>query len=259
MDAPQASPILEVLDVRLSFHGVNALAGASFPVARSSLTALIGPNGAGKTTLFNVISGLVRPDSGTIRFNGRNLVGLKPESIARRGLARTFQIARGLPRLSVYEHLMLAGRSQPGESFVRGILGDPRVRQAERDLDARARNVAWRLRLDGVLDHPAHGLSGGQKKLLEIGRALMAEARMILLDEPVAGVNPTLANEITEQLRALAREDVTILLIEHDMAMVAKLCDHVVAMADGIVLARGTYEEVARNEKVREAYLGVRG
>src|SRR5258707_15860275 len=161
---------------------------------------LIGRNGAGKTTLFNVVSGLVPTDSGSIRFDGREIAGWAPDAVSRRGLVRTFQGARGFPKLSVFQHLMLYGRDQPGESLWQAIVGTRAARERETELAERAWQTARFLRLDHLIDNPATALSGGQKKLLEIGRALIAQPRLVLLDEPTAGVNPTLQNGIGERL-----------------------------------------------------------
>jgi ABC-type branched-subunit amino acid transport system ATPase component len=250
--------LLQVIGVERSFYGVVALSGVDLSVTAQRITGLIGPNGAGKTTLFNCITGVVPPDRGRIIFAGDDIAGLRPDQIARRGLARTFQIARGLPRLSVIENLMLYAGQQPGERLLPALLRPAAVQRCEEELVARAVAVARRLNLYSVLANPAADLSGGQKKLLEIGRVLMAEPKLILLDEPVAGVNPTLAREIGEHLKALASEGMTILLIEHHLDMVARLCDHVIVMAEGRRLAEGSFAVVADNPAVQEAYMGRR-
>ena len=250
--------LLEVRDVARSFYGVTALAGATFDVEAGRITGLIGPNGAGKTTLFNCISGVIPPTSGHVVFDGRDITGLKPEHITQTGLVRTFQIARGLPRLSVLENLMLYGPDQPGEKMGHALLRTAAAKRREDELLARAVGIARRLNLTHVLQNPASALSGGQKKLLEIGRALMAEPKMILLDEPVAGVNPTLAGEIATHLKSLVGEGITILLVEHHMDMVARLCDHVIVLAEGRRLAEGSFDIVAANTAVQEAYMGRR-
>jgi ABC-type branched-subunit amino acid transport system ATPase component len=250
--------LLEVSQVERSFYGVHALTGADLKVEAGRITGLIGPNGAGKTTLFNCITGVIPPDRGRIIFDGHDIAGLRPDQITQLGLVRTFQIARGLPRLSVLDNLMLYGANQPGEDMLPALLRLPRALKREEVLIERAVAVARRLNLMGVIRNPASDLSGGQKKLLEIGRALMTEPKLILLDEPVAGVNPTLAREIGEQMKALARDGITILLIEHHMDMVARLCDHVVVLAEGRHLAEGSFDEVAGNPTVQEAYMGRR-
>ena len=206
--------------------------------------------------MFNVVSGLVPPDAGSIRFDGEEIAGWAPDAISRRGLVRTFQVARGFPKLSVFQHLMLYGRDQPGESLWQAIVGTKAAREREAALAERAWETARFLKLDHLIDNPATALSGGQKKLLEIGRALMAEPRLVLLDEPTAGVNPTLQNEIGERLLELPRRGITVLLIEHDMGFIARLCDPVIVMAEGQVLTQGTFDEVRTDHRVREAYLG---
>jgi ABC-type branched-subunit amino acid transport system ATPase component len=250
--------LLQVDDVTRSFYGVHALTGANLAIPGHGITGLIGPNGAGKTTLFNCISGVIPPDGGRIVFNGLDITGRRPDEITRAGLVRTFQIARVLPRLSVLDNLMLYGDRQPGENVVAALLKTQAMREREQELLERAAGIAARLNLTKVIHNKASALSGGQKKLLEIGRTLMAEPKMILLDEPVAGVNPTLAREIGEHLKALARDGLPILLIEHHMDMVARLCDHVIVMAEGRRLAQGTFEAVSNDPDVQEAYLGRR-
>lgn len=244
--------------LHLGFYGVQVLRGVDLAVPEGSLTGLIGPNGAGKSTLFNAISGLYRPDAGSVRLGGRDVTGLAPERLVAAGLVRSFQLARGFPKLSVFQHLMLYGADQPGERLLPALLGAAGVRRREAELAERARAIAKRLRLDHVLDNPVTALSGGQKKLVEIGRALMADPKVLLLDEPMAGVNPTLADEIAAHLVALNRDGLTICLIEHDMALIKRLCDPVIVMAEGKVLTQGAFDAVAADERVQEAYLGRR-
>jgi ABC-type branched-subunit amino acid transport system ATPase component len=250
--------LLDVRAVTRSFYGVAALRGVTLAVEASRITGLIGPNGAGKTTLFNCVSGLVPPDAGRIVFDNVDITGARPDLIARRGLVRTFQIARGFPRLTVLEHLLLHGQAQPGEKLSVALLRSAAMREREAELYARALEVARRLELTRVLYNTAAELSGGQKKLLEIGRALMAEPKMLLLDEPIAGVNPTLARAIGERLRELAADGITILLIEHQMDAIARLCDHVIVLAEGRTLIEGTFAALAENPVVQEAYMGRR-
>ncbi len=252
------APILEVRDVRLAFSGLKALDGATFGIMPGRLTALVGPNGAGKTTLFNVMSGLLRPDSGEILLRGRNLAGLSPDQISLSRMVRTFQIARGLPKMTVFEHLMLYGREQPGEKLWQVVSNLSAVRRHEEKLAEQALSVALRLRLMPVIDHLVTNLSGGQKKLLEIGRALMAEPDVILFDEPAAGVNPTLAEEIGDKLMDIVREGRTVVLIEHDMALVERVADHVIVLALGRTLTEGSFADIRDSDAVQRAYLGVR-
>jgi ABC-type branched-subunit amino acid transport system ATPase component len=254
--AETSDAILTIDRVALAFGGLRALDGVTFGVEPRRLTALIGPNGAGKTTLFNVVSGLLKPKQGTIRLKGRDIAGLTPDAIARAGMVRTFQIPRGLPKMSVFEHLMLYGAAQPGETLAGALTG--RGRPREEALAEAALAIARRLRLAHVIDNLVGALSGGQKKLLEIGRALMAEPEVILFDEPAAGVNPTLAEEIGDHLKAIVAEGRTVLLIEHDMALVERIAERVVVMALGKTLAEGTFDEVREDRAVQEAYLGGR-
>src|SRR3954447_14268897 len=185
--------LLEVRGLERAFYGVRALRGADLDVAAGTITGLIGPNGAGKTTLFHCVTGLVPPERGRVVFDGTDITGWRPDRITRAGLVRTFQIARGFPRLSVMENLLLYGADQPGERILQAVLRSPAAKRREEELRTRARVVAHRLNLARVLDNRAAELSGGQKKLLEIGRALMTDPKLILLDEPIAGINPTLA------------------------------------------------------------------
>ena len=250
--------LLEIHDLSKSFDGVHALRGVDLTVRAGRVTGLIGPNGAGKTTLFNCVSGMIRPDSGAIRFAGQDIAGWRPDRITRAGLVRTFQIAHGFPRLSVLENLLLYGPDQPGERLLPALTRPAEARRRDDELHARATTIARRLSLDKVLDNRAADISGGQKKLLEIGRALMAEPRLLLLDEPVAGVNPSLAREIASHLRDLLVEGISVLLIEHHMDTIAALCDPVIVMAEGTMLREGSFDELANDAAVREAYMGRR-
>ena len=253
---PADRPLLVCDAVYRSFYGVHALSGADLTVRAGTITGLIGPNGAGKTTLFNCISGVIPPERGRIAFDGVEIAGWPPHRVTEAGLIRTFQIARGFPRLTVLENLMLYGARQPGEALLTAIGGGGRAR--ERELLDRAFGVAERLNLGQVANNPASDLSGGQKKLLEIGRALMADPKLILLDEPIAGVNPTLALEIGEHLHRLREEGLSFLIIEHHMDAIARLCDPVVVMAEGRKLAEGSFTEIAARDDVQEAYMGGR-
>jgi ABC-type branched-subunit amino acid transport system ATPase component len=238
-------PLLEIQDLTRSFDGVHALRGVDLSVQSGRITGLIGPNGAGKTTLFNCISGMIRPDTGSIKFAGRSIAGWRPDRITNAGLMRTFQIAHGFPRLSLLENLLLYGPHQPGERMLPAILRPPAARRRDEELHARAVAIARRLNLTAVLHNRAADLSGGQKKLLEIGRAL-------------AGVNPTLALEIASHLRELKAEGITVLLIEHHMDTIAALCDPVIVMAEGAALREGSFGDLANDPVVREAYMGRR-
>jgi ABC-type branched-subunit amino acid transport system ATPase component len=250
--------LLEIHALTKSFDGVHALRGVELSVQAGRVTGLIGPNGAGKTTLFNCVSGMLRPDTGDIKFAGQSIAGWRPDRITSAGLVRSFQIAHGFPRLSVLENLLLYGPRQPGERVLPAILRPPAARRRDDELHAQAEAIAGRLNLSGVLGNRAADLSGGQKKLLEIGRALMAEPKLLLLDEPVAGVNPTLARDIASHLRDLVAEGISVLLIEHHMDTIAALCDPVIVMAEGARLREGSFEALANDPIVREAYMGRR-
>lgn len=249
---------LRIEGLKLDFYGVHVLRGVDLEVPEKSFTGLIGPNGAGKSTLFNAVSGLYRPKGGKVMIGSTETTGKPPERLVAAGLVRSFQLARGFPKLSVFQHLMLYGADQPGEALLAGLFGSPASRRREAALAERAHGIARRLRLDHVLDNPVTALSGGQKKLVEIGRALMADPKVLLLDEPMAGVNPTLADQIAEHLIALNRDGLTICLIEHDMALIKRLCHPVIVMAEGKTLTRGSFDEVASDPRVQEAYLGRR-
>jgi branched-chain amino acid transport system ATP-binding protein/neutral amino acid transport system ATP-binding protein len=250
--------LLSITGIAKHFGGVVALDRADLAVEPGTITGLIGPNGAGKTTLFNVVTGLIRPDAGRIVFDGEDITRWRPDRIARRGLVRTFQIARGFPLLTVMENLLVYGPHQPGEAMAALFLARRSAAAAERALVERALAVAARLELTAVLDQRASEISGGQKKLLEIGRALMAEPKLVLLDEPIAGVNPALADRIAHHLVDLRNEGLTILLIEHNMDMIARLCEPVVVMAAGRRLTQGRFADVAADATVQEAYMGRR-
>jgi ABC-type branched-subunit amino acid transport system ATPase component len=252
------APILEIRGLVRRFGGVVALDGLDLTVREGTVTALIGPNGAGKSTAFQCISGVIRPDEGRVTFAGRDITGLRSDRITAAGLVRSFQIARGIPRLTVLENLLLYGQAQPGESLFSAMFGSREVRWREATLRTRAQVVAERLNLTHVLDNPASALSGGQKKLMEIGRALMAEPRLLLLDEPVAGVNPTLAAEIAQHIAHLRDEGMTVLIVEHHMDFVASLCDPVIVMAEGRKLTEGRFKAIAEDARVQEAYMGRR-
>ena len=255
---PRNVPLLEVRALQRSFYGVRALDGVDLVVEAGTITGLIGPNGAGKTTLFHCVSGLIPPEGGRVLFDGRDVTGWRADRVTQAGLVRTFQIARGFPRLTVLENLLLYGDGQPGESLARAIARPAAVRSREAALTERALAVAQRLNLTRVIDDPASDLSGGQKKLLELGRALMTDPKLILLDEPIAGVNPTLAREIAEHLHALRAEGMTFLIIEHHLDLIARLCRPVIVMAEGRHLAEGAFAEIAGDPRVQEAYMGRR-
>ncbi|MBA2240622.1 MAG: ABC transporter ATP-binding protein [Solirubrobacterales bacterium] len=226
-------------------------------VADGSITALIGPNGAGKTTFFNVITGFYRADGGTATFEGRRVLGRPPYLIARMGMVRTFQITKALARMSVLDNMLLAAPHQPGESLSGVLLRPGASRRREREVASKAEELLEVFNLTKLTDQYAGTLSGGQRKLLELSRALMAEPRFLLLDEPMAGINPTLGRRLLDHMQRLRSEDgVTFLFIEHDMEVVMNHSDRVVVMAQGTVIADGEPHEIRSDQKVIDAYLG---
>jgi neutral amino acid transport system ATP-binding protein len=252
--------LLRVDGVVKRFGGLAAVAGASLEVEEESITALIGPNGAGKTTLFNVVSGFVHPDRGSVELEGMRIDGRSPHAVNRRGLVRTFQTPRALRRMSVLENVLLAAPGQPGERLWRLVASPRAVRRRERAVEAQARELLRLVRLDGLADDYAGTLSGGQRKLLEFARALMTAPRIVLLDEPMAGVSPPLALQLLDHMRALRDElGLTFLLIDHDLEVVMSVSDHVIVMNEGRVIAAGTPAEVRANPLVVDAYLGTHG
>ena len=249
--------MLEVKGVDKSFGGLMAVCNCSLEVQEGSITGLIGPNGAGKTTLFNVITGYYKPDRGRIIFQGKGIDGLAPHRIFQKRLYRTFQITREFAQMTVLENLMLMPNQQIGERIWNTWLRPGRVRRQERGIQEKALEVLEFVELIDLKDEYADSLSGGQKKLLELARSMMAEPRMVLLDEPGAGVNPTLMRKLVANIRKLCKEKkITFFLIEHDMDLVLNLCDPLIVMSEGKKLAEGTPEEISKNERVLEAYLG---
>jgi branched-chain amino acid transport system ATP-binding protein len=250
--------LLQAQGLRKSFAGVHAVAGADFSVQEGSITGLIGPNGAGKTTTFDLVAGSVAVDSGRVSFAGRDITSWSADRVARAGLLRTFQIPRTFNRMTVWENLLFAGDRHPGEHLLVGMFAAPGTRRREREIRSRAGEVLEFLQIEHVADDAAGTLSGGQRKLLELGRALMQRPRMLLLDEPFAGVAPALRREISDLLRTLQQQGHTILLIEHDLDAVMRLVDHLVVMHLGSVLVAGEPHAVRNDERVLEAYLGGR-
>ena len=253
----KADALLVAEGVRKAFGGVTAVDIERFSVNEGEIVALIGPNGAGKTTFFNVLTGFERADMGTWSFAGRPLAGKPAFRVARAGMVRTFQIPKALARLSVLENMMLAAPAQPGERALAAMLR-PVWRSRERAVTSRAREILAWIGLDSMERDFAGTLSGGQRKLLELARALMTEPRLLMLDEPMAGVNPVLAEQLLLRLRELRDGGMTLLFVEHDMDVVARIASVVVCMAEGRVIARGTAAEVASTSAVIDAYLGSR-
>ena len=250
-------PLLTVRDLVKDFGGLRAIDGCGLEVRPGTITGLIGPNGAGKTTLFNIITGFIRPDAGRVHFRGRDITNLPPYRIFQRGLARTFQIPREHHSMTVAENLMLVPHGQAGERLWNAWIRPGAVRREEERHLEKALEVLGFVDLEHMAWEPAGKLSGGQKKLLELARTLMADPAMILLDEPGAGINRTLMQRLTENIEVLRRErGITFLLIEHDMDLVMSLCDPVIVMSEGRHLMEGTPDEVRTDRRVLEAYLG---
>jgi branched-chain amino acid transport system ATP-binding protein len=249
---------LVVEDMEKQFGGITAVDGASFEVERGSMTGLIGPNGAGKTTTFNCITGIHEPDAGTVTFNGADITGRRPYQIANDGLVRTFQIARELGGMTVLENLMLAPKGQQGEALWRSVTPGARdaVVEQEGEILERVWEVLDFFEIDHLADEYAENLSGGQRKLLEMARALMTDPSMLLLDEPLAGVNPTLERKLLDHIHQLREQGYTFLLVEHDIDVIMENCEKVIVMHQGKVLTEGTPEEVRSDERVIDAYLG---
>jgi neutral amino acid transport system ATP-binding protein len=239
------------------FGGISAVDGASLEVADGSITALIGPNGAGKTTLFNVLTGFHRGDGGSVRFAGEEVLGRPAHAIARRGMVRTFQITKALAAMPVIDNMMLAAPDQPGERFRNLFLRPRAVRAREREVRAEALELLEVFSLSGLADDYAGTLSGGQRKLLELARALMTRPRLLMLDEPMAGINPSLGRRLLDHMQTLRRErGMTFLFVEHDMEVVMNHSDTVVVMAEGRVIATGEPQRVREDPAVIDAYLG---
>lgn len=251
------SPILSARGVTRHFGGVKAVTDMSLDLQPGTITGLIGPNGAGKTTFFGLLSGVLKPQAGTVHFKGQDITRMPPFRRARLGLMRTFQLSREFSRLTVLENLMLSPQQQLGESIGPIFLKPKAVREADIDVLAKAREVLAISRLEHLKDEFAGNISGGQKKLLELARTLMIDCSVILLDEPGAGVNPALMGTLREMILKLNEDhDKTFLIVEHDMDLIARLCDPVVVMAEGSLMVEGSYDKIRQTRQVIEAYLG---
>ena len=256
-ESGRGAALLDVDGVVKRFGGIRAVDGASFEVAEGSITALIGPNGAGKTTLFNVLTGFHRGDGGSVRFAGEEVLGRPAYAIARRGMVRTFQITKALAAMPVIDNMMLAAPDQPGERFRNLFLRPRAVRAREREVREEALELLDVFNLAELADAYAGTLSGGQRKLLELARALMARPTLLMLDEPMAGINPSLGRRLLDHMQTLRRErGMTFLFVEHDMEVVMNHSDTVVVMAEGRVIAAGEPGRVREDPAVVDAYLG---
>ena len=249
--------MITVQDVVKHFGGVAAVDGVSMEIKQGTITGLIGPNGAGKSTLFNLIAGNLNPESGSIYLDGEDVTGLKPHVLFSKGLLRTFQIAHEFQSLSVLDNLMMVPSLQLGESLLGAWFKREKVVRQEAEMRGKAEEVISFLNMGHLANELAGNLSGGQKKLLELGRTMMVSPKVVILDEVGAGVNRTLLKEIGDAILSMKRErGFTFCMIEHDMDFISRLCDPVVVMAEGKILAQGSAEEIKANEDVIEAYLG---
>jgi branched-chain amino acid transport system ATP-binding protein len=253
--APKPDPILVASGVTRRFGGLTAVEVEHVEIQRGAITALIGPNGAGKSTFFNLLTGFDRPDDGTWSFNGQSLAGVPSHKVARRGMVRTFQLTKALSRMTVMQNMLLGATGQKGEGFLAAIV--PAMwRSQEKANTERAEELLRRFKLDKKRDDFAGTMSGGQRKLLEMARALMVEPEMVMLDEPMAGVNPALTQSLLGHVKQLREDGMTVLFVEHDMDMVRDISDWVIVMAQGRVIAEGAPHDIMANEAVIDAYLG---
>ena len=249
--------MLEIKNINKNFGGLRAVNNTSMKIEKGSITGLIGPNGAGKTTLFNTIAGVYSPDEGEIFLENQNITGLKPHNLFNKGVLRTFQIAHEFSTLTVLENLMIVPPNQYGENLIYAWVRNNDVKKQEEAIRTKAIEVIEFLNLNHLTQELAGNLSGGQKKLLELGRTMMVDSKLVLLDEVGAGVNRTLLNDISDAILRLNKEkNYTFFVIEHDMDLIEKICDPVIVMAEGSVLFEGKFDEVKSNEEVIEAYLG---
>jgi branched-chain amino acid transport system ATP-binding protein len=253
--AAKPDAVLTVEGLSRSFGGLKAVDVDHLEIQRGTITSLIGPNGAGKTTLFNLLTGFDEADDGEWQLNGRGLAGVPAFRVARYGMVRTFQLTKSLARLTVLENVMLASPDHPGERLFKSILGGWRAKETE--VERRARGLLDRFGMSHMVDDFAGSLSGGQRKLLEMARALMVDPEVVMLDEPMAGVNPALTQSILEHIKALRDDDGrTVIFIEHDMDVVQEISDWIVVLAEGAVISEGTPDDIATDDRVIQAYLG---
>lgn len=255
MISSPSDPLLAARDLRKSFGGFDVIKGMSLEIAAGEILGLIGPNGAGKTTMFNLLAGTLRPDGGVIQLNGNEVTRASQQRRCQAGLSRSFQIPKPFARMSVLENVMTAAQGQIGENMLTALLRPGKVAAQERAMASRARDLIEFVHLSHLEDQPASVLSGGQRKLLELARVMMTEPRLILLDEPAAGVNPALLDLIIDRIAEIHKQGIAVLLIEHNMEMINRLCPRVVVMAAGQMLAQGSPAEVTRRADVIDVYL----
>jgi branched-chain amino acid transport system ATP-binding protein len=255
--ARKPDPILTADNIRREFGGIVAVDVDHFEVQKGSITALIGPNGAGKTTFFNLLTGFDQPNSGQWNFNGKAMNGVASHRTAALGMVRTFQLTKSLTKLSVIENMRLGATNQKGEKWWNGLFAAVWKGQ-EAEITRRADELLTRFKMDHMRDEYAGSLSGGQRKLLEMARALMTNPTLVMLDEPMAGVNPALKQSLNQHIRGLRDDGMTVLFVEHDMDMVHDVSDWVIVMAEGRIIAEGTPDDISSNPAVIDAYLGTR-
>ena len=256
MDSTANSPLVSATELVAGYlPGINILNGCNLHASKGELVGIIGPNGAGKTTFFNLLTGFDKPNQGNWSFEGQNLAGMSPYKVARLGMIRTFQLTKALSLLTVIENMRLGAQKQPGESFLTSLIRPLWIRR-EKEITEVADTLLKRFKLDAKREDYAASLSGGQRKLLEMARALMSEPKLIMLDEPMAGVNPALTQSLLDHIKDLKSNGTTVLFVEHDMHMVRHISDWVIVMAEGKVVAEGPPSTVMKDQAVIDAYLG---